>query len=299
MLNYLKDKVLLDLGNRREYLAVLIGGLLAYPLPAMAEPVSAPATDKPRPSQEQRLDLSASAGPATRITLTESLPRPAPLRLLVFREYAPLIEAATCDWRFIEAVAQVQQRDIELFYRSAEEAVALTLAGQVDGIYYASAALGHQIPSLLVAQDSELRDPMAAYLKAGGHELPTFGSLKGRKITYLPGFLGFDRLVAGGFFDPKSIAAESIPEMIAFVAGGDVDAMFVITRFQPLVEHFALALKGVTLRVIPTPQVASLFIYLSPQHPETLEPLNRAFRQVIFDQQLKEHNLDPFNCPDA
>ena len=80
---------------------------------------------------------------------------------------------------------------------------------------------------------------------------------------------------------------------------GEIDAMFVLTRFRPLVEYFYLALKGVQLRVIPTPQVASLFIYLSPQHEEALEPLNQAFRQVILAQQVKEHNLDPFNCPDA
>jgi len=235
------------------------------------------------------------AGPSTHITLGEGQVRAEPLKLLVYREYASLIDAAVCDWRFMEQVAQAQQRDIALFYYSAEEALALTLAGEADGLYYVSAALGHHIPQLLTVEHSQIRDPMSAYLKEGGTEITTFGHLKGRNVTYLPGFLGFDRLVAGGFFGPGSVAASGVPEMINLVEEGIVEAMFVISKFQPLVNHLALSLKGVTFRMMPTPQEASLFIYLSPLKHDKLVSLDAAFRQVKLDQGVG-YGIDPFHC---
>jgi len=235
------------------------------------------------------------AGPRTHITLGVDQVRAEPLKLLVYREYASLIDAAVCDWRFMEQVAQAQQRDIALFYYSAEEALALTLAGEADGLYYVSAALGHHIPQLLTVEHSQIRDPMSAYLKEGGSEVTTFGHLKGRNVTYLPGFLGFDRLVAGGFFGPGSMAARGVPEMVRLVEEDVVEAMFVISKFQPLVNHLAMSLKGVTFRMIPTPQEASLFIYLSPLKHDKQVSLDAAFRQVKLDQGVG-YGIDPFHC---
>lgn len=239
---------------------------------------------------------SGDAGPRTQISLEPGTPRAEPLKLLVFKEYAPLIDAAVCDWQLIEQVAQAQQLDIALYYYSAEEALTLTLSGEADGLYYVSAALGHHIPELVAVENSQVRDPMSAYLNEDRDDLTTFGQLKGQAIAYLPGFLGFDRLVAGGYFGANSIEASSIPEMITLVGEGAVDAMFVISKFEPLVNHLALSLKGVTFKMIPTPQEASLFIYLSPLKRDKLKAFDTAFRQVKRDRGIKGFSINPFHC---
>lgn len=247
--------------------------------------------------------LATPITPTTSIVLDQRLPdlttgqnglKPA-IRLMAYSEYRPLIESAECDWQFIEYVAQQQDRDIELYYASVQDSVQLALSGQADGIYYVSKALSYQVPSLSTVEHSLLRDPMRAYVKSTA-KVSTFGQLKGRKVTYLPGFLGFDRLVEGGYFHPKSIAAESLAEMVQLVGSGRVEAMFVIGRFEPLLQFFGLALEGTELVSFPTPQEAQLYIYLGPSSEHLMASLNQAFLQSKADKGLKTHNLDPFNC---